>query len=127
MLAQNLGAEAMERVDGGALFKPRCKCIHPDRHLVRGLVGERQRKDAEALVRRSVQKPGDPTSEHARLPGAGAGKNEDSPVGPLDGLALNLRQFVYSGFKRCFHYASPRNRMMEVRNASGARRAKWVS
>ncbi len=127
MLAQHLCAEPVEGVDVGAFLEPGRKGGQPARHLVGGLVRERQREDAEALVRRSIEQARDPASQYAGLAGAGTGQHEQRAVVPLDRLALDVRQLVQRGLELGSHQVRPRSCSMAARNASGVRCAKSAS
>ena len=55
--------------------------LDPLAHLRRGLVRERDREDLVRLDAELAEQVGDAVGEHARLPGAGAGDDEQRPLG----------------------------------------------
>ena len=59
-------------------------------HLLRGLVGERDREDLVGAGLARAQQVGDPVGEHAGLARAGAGQDQQRPLTVDDRLALGL-------------------------------------
>ena len=94
VLAQQLGAE---RVDRASLdtFAARAELARePRRDLVGGLVRERERADARGLDAQLLDEIADALDEAERLPGAGPREHEGWSGRCLDGLALRLRRDV---------------------------------
>ena len=57
-------------------------------HLLRRLVGERDREQLVGPRLAAVDQVGDPVRQHARLAAAGAGEDQQRPVAVRDGLPL---------------------------------------
>ena len=85
----------MERRDDGlGDAQATHQLFHALTHLGCGLVGERHGQDGlrhHALV---LDQIGDAVGDDARLPAAGAGKDQHRPFGGFDGLALLRVQLV---------------------------------
>ena len=86
--AQQPIAQAVERADPHAAQVHRQHRRHASEHLARCLVGERHRQDAAGGRAPGLDQPGDACRQHARLAAAGAGEDEDRPVGHGDGFEL---------------------------------------
>jgi hypothetical protein len=62
--------------------------LDPLAHLLRRLVGERDREDLVGARLLGAHQVGDAVREHARLARAGAGEDQQRPLAVHDGVAL---------------------------------------
>ena len=87
--AQHLGADRMEGAQPlHALDHAADQIADAVLHLARRLVGEGDGEDLPGLGAAGGQQMGDAGGEHARLAGAGAGQNQNRPLGRLHRSAL---------------------------------------
>ncbi len=89
VLGDDAVRNGMERAAGNALRSLRVTAHHRSARKHRGCraPGERQQQDPFRYDPR-LQKPRNPCGEHARLPGAGPGRDHKRPIAVLDGLQL---------------------------------------
>jgi hypothetical protein len=80
VLADEPVTEGVERGDGGIRVAIRDELVHPDRHLVRRLVRERQCQDLRRLRPTRSDQPRDPTSDDLCLAGSGPRDHEHRPI-----------------------------------------------
>ena len=80
VLADQAVAERVERRDGGVRVAVGHELVDPDRHLLGGLVGERQREDLGRPGPPGRDEPGDPTRDDLGLAGAGAGDDQQRAI-----------------------------------------------
>ncbi len=66
-LADQAVAERVERRDRGVCIAVRDELVHPELHLLRGLIRERQREDLRGLRSAGRDEPGDPPRDDLRL------------------------------------------------------------
>jgi hypothetical protein len=88
--AQHPRAGGVERHDPHRAGRAADEQLDPLAHLLRGLVGERDRED---LVRARLAGPhqvGDPVGQHARLARPGAGQDQERPLAVRHRVALGL-------------------------------------
>ena len=71
--------------------------LDPLAHLLRRLVGERDRQDLVRPRLAGAEQVGDPVGEHAGLARAGAGQDQQRPLAVRDGVALGLVQTLQEG------------------------------
>ena len=121
-VAEPLGVDAQHPraggVEGGHPHRPHRaadQVADPLAHLGRRLVGEGDREDLPGAGLAGRQQVGDPVGEDAGLAGAGAGQDQQRPVGVLDRLALRRVEAreqpldpVGAGLGRGAEEASPR-------------------
>ena len=88
VLADQAVAEGMERRDRRVGVPVRHELVHADRHLLGGLVGERERQDLRRPGAPGRDEPGDPTRDDLGLAGAGAGHDQHRPVAVGDRAKL---------------------------------------
>ena len=88
--AQDPGAERVEGADPHARRAPAEERLDATAHLARGLVGERDRADLVRAHVASRQHVCDAVGEHPRLAAAGAGEDEQRPVGSDHRLTLGV-------------------------------------
>ena len=69
-------------------------------HLLRGLVGERDRQDLVRARLARAQQVGDPVGQHAGLARAGAGQDQQRPLAVRDRVALRLVEALQQGVDR---------------------------
>ena len=111
--------------------------LEPLAHLPRRLVRERDREDLVRLHAARADEVRDAIGEDARLPGAGAGDDEERPLGRENGLALGLvevgevalggrdghRPMLAVAARRCFAAARSRSGRRPARRRSRRRSA----
>ena len=88
VLADQPVAEGMERRDRRVRVPVGHELVHADRHLLGGLVGERERQDLRRPGASGGDEPGDPTRDDLGLAGAGAGHDQHRPVAVGDRAKL---------------------------------------
>ena len=76
VLADEAVAEGVERRDRGVRVAVRDELVDADRHLLGGLVGERQGEDLRRLGAPRRDEPGDPPGDDLGLAGPGAGDDQ---------------------------------------------------
>ena len=87
-LADEPVAEGVERGDRRVRVAVRHQLVHPDLHLVRGLVREREREDLRRPGAPGRDQPGDAARDDLGLAGARAGHDQQRPVAVRDRPAL---------------------------------------
>ena len=97
LATQQARTQRVERAEPHATDAVADQLLHPSTHLARRLVGEGDRTDLVGPHAPGRDHVGDPMGEHAGLPAAGAGKDEQRAIGGLDGLTLGRIQPLQQG------------------------------
>ena len=101
VLADQPVAERVERRDRGVGVSVRDELVDADRHLVGGLVGERQGEDLRRLGPMRGDEPGDPPGDDLGLAGPRPGDHEERSVAVRDRAQLVRVQPAQQGLEPC--------------------------
>ena len=96
---QHARAGGVERHHPHGAGAPADEQLHALAHLLRGLVGERDREDLPRAGLAGADQVSDPVGEHARLPRARAGEDQQRALAVQDGLALRLVEALQQGLR----------------------------